>query len=125
MLTDAAIKALKPKEKLYKIVDRDGLYVVVQPSGAIVFRLRRRGETLEAAVIEELVPDRRTGSRLVRRMLRESGADYAIGLTTGPHAGLVRMPVPGMGPILTTRPLASSPPPADDWCLTLGDVELF
>jgi GNAT superfamily N-acetyltransferase len=94
-------------------------------SGAIVFRLRRRGETLEAAVIEELVPDRRTGSRLVRRMLRESGADYAIGLTTGPHAGLVRMPVPGMGPILTTRPLASSPPPADDWCLTLGDVELF
>lgn len=42
MLTDAAIKALKPKEKLYKIVDRDGLYVVVQPSGAIVFRLDYR-----------------------------------------------------------------------------------
>lgn len=32
MLTDAAIKALKPKDKLYKIVDRDGMYVVVQPS---------------------------------------------------------------------------------------------
>ncbi len=28
MLTDAAIKALKPKDKLYKIVDRDGMYVV-------------------------------------------------------------------------------------------------
>lgn len=42
MLTDAAIKALKPKEKLYKIVDRDGMYVVVQPSGAIVFRLDYR-----------------------------------------------------------------------------------
>ena len=39
MLTDTAIKALKPKEKLYKIVDRDGMYVVVQPSGSIVFRL--------------------------------------------------------------------------------------
>ncbi|NTH44013.1 tyrosine-type recombinase/integrase [Agrobacterium rhizogenes] len=38
MLTDASLKALKPKEKLYKIVDRDGMYVVVQPSGAIVFR---------------------------------------------------------------------------------------
>lgn len=42
MLTDAAIKALKPKEKLYNIVDRDGMYVVVQPSGAIVFRLDYR-----------------------------------------------------------------------------------
>ena len=42
MLTDAAIKALRPKEKLYKIVDRDGMYVVVQPSGAIVFRLDYR-----------------------------------------------------------------------------------
>ncbi|NIJ59325.1 integrase [Pseudochelatococcus lubricantis] len=41
-MTDAAIKALKPKEKLYKIVDRDGMYVVVQPSGAIVFRLDYR-----------------------------------------------------------------------------------
>ena len=42
MLTDAAIKVLKPREKLYKIVDRDGMYVVVQPSGAIVFRLDYR-----------------------------------------------------------------------------------
>jgi integrase len=42
MLTDAAIKALKPKDKLYKVVDRDGMYVVVQPSGAIVFRLDYR-----------------------------------------------------------------------------------
>ncbi|WP_395697406.1 tyrosine-type recombinase/integrase [Methylocella sp.] len=42
MLTDAAIKALKPQDKLYKVVDRDGMYVVVQPSGAIVFRLDYR-----------------------------------------------------------------------------------
>lgn len=42
MLTDAAIKALKPGDKLYKVVDRDGMYVVVQPSGAIVFRLDYR-----------------------------------------------------------------------------------
>ncbi|MBN9241190.1 MAG: tyrosine-type recombinase/integrase [Mesorhizobium sp.] len=50
MLTDAGIKNLKPKEKLYKIADRDGMYVVVQPSGAIVFRydyrLNGRRETL-------------------------------------------------------------------------------
>jgi integrase len=50
MLTDTAIKALKPQNKLYKVSDRDGMYVVVQPSGAIVFRcdyrLNGRRETL-------------------------------------------------------------------------------
>lgn len=50
MLTDTAIKALKSKKKLYKVSDRDGMYVVVQPSGAIVFRydyrLNGRRETL-------------------------------------------------------------------------------
>lgn len=50
MLTDAAIKALKPQKKLYKVTDRDGMYVVVQPSGAIVFRhdyrLNGRRETI-------------------------------------------------------------------------------
>lgn len=50
MLTDAAIKALKSQKKLYKVSDRDGMYVVVQPSGAIVFRydyrLNGRRETL-------------------------------------------------------------------------------
>lgn len=42
MLTDAALKALKPKEKIYKVADRDGLYVRVMPSGAISFRLDYR-----------------------------------------------------------------------------------
>ena len=50
MLTDAAIKALKPKNKLYKVADRDGMYVVVQPSGSVVFRydyrMNGRRETL-------------------------------------------------------------------------------
>ena len=91
--------------------------------GGIVFRLRRRGDAVEAAVVEQLVPDRRTGARLVRRLLRETGADYAIGLRTGPSAGL--LPLPGQGPLLTTRPLAASPPSPKEWALTLGDVELF
>ena len=50
MLTDTAIKALRSQNKLYKVSDRDGMYVVVQPSGAIVFRydyrLNGRRETL-------------------------------------------------------------------------------
>ncbi|CCJ05557.1 tyrosine-type recombinase/integrase [Methylocystis sp. SC2] len=42
MLTDAGIKSLKPKDKSYKVTDRDGMYLVVQPSGTIVFRLDYR-----------------------------------------------------------------------------------
>ncbi|WP_432560122.1 GNAT family N-acetyltransferase [Granulicoccus sp. GXG6511] len=93
--------------------------------GGLVFRVRQRGPALEAAVIEQLVPDRLTGARLVARLLKETGADYAIGLRTGPAAGLIPVPVPGFGPILTTRPLAGAPPAVRDWTLTLGDIELF
>ena len=50
MLTDISIKALKPKEKIYKVTDRDGLYVAVTPAGGKVFRydyrVNGRRETL-------------------------------------------------------------------------------
>jgi len=50
MLTDAALKFLKPKKKPYKVADRDGIYVVVSPAGSITFRLdyriNNRRETL-------------------------------------------------------------------------------
>lgn len=38
MLTDVALKNLKPREKPYKVTDRDGMYVYVSPGGAISFR---------------------------------------------------------------------------------------
>jgi hypothetical protein len=50
MLTEIAIKRLKPRDKSYKFADRDGMYVAVLPSGAISFRydyrLNGRRETL-------------------------------------------------------------------------------
>jgi hypothetical protein len=50
MLTDAALRSLKPKEKAYKVADRDGLYVYVLASGTISFRynyaINGRQETL-------------------------------------------------------------------------------
>jgi len=50
MLTDTKLKALKPKDKLYKVSDRDGLYVVVLTSGTVSFRyyyrINDRRETL-------------------------------------------------------------------------------
>ena len=42
MVTDAALKHLKPKEKIYKVTDRDGMYVLVKPSGTLTFRLDYR-----------------------------------------------------------------------------------
>lgn len=42
MLTDTALKHLKSKTKKYKVTDRDGMYVLVIPSGAKTFRLDYR-----------------------------------------------------------------------------------
>ena len=41
-MTDAALKCLKPKAKMYKVTDRDGMYVRVAPTGGMSFRLDYR-----------------------------------------------------------------------------------
>jgi len=50
MLTDAALNSMKAKEKIYKVSDRDGMYISVHPTGSITFRydyrLNGRRETL-------------------------------------------------------------------------------
>ena len=50
MLTDTALKNLKPKSTPYKVTDRDGMYVTVATTGTITFRydyrLNGRRETL-------------------------------------------------------------------------------
>lgn len=50
MLTDTKLRNLKPRDKIYKVNDRDGLYVAVTKAGAISFRhnysIKGRQETL-------------------------------------------------------------------------------
>lgn len=50
MLTDTKIKSFKAKDRLYKVSDRDGLYVAVAKSGTVSFRydyrINGRRETL-------------------------------------------------------------------------------
>jgi len=50
MLTDTKLRNLKPQEKIYKVPDRDGMYVAVTPAGGISFRynysINGRQETL-------------------------------------------------------------------------------
>lgn len=42
MLTDTKLRALKPTGKLYKVPDRDGLYVAVTAAGSVSFRFNYR-----------------------------------------------------------------------------------
>lgn len=50
MLTDFTLRNLKPRSSLYKIVDREGMYVAISPTGSISFRydysINGRRETL-------------------------------------------------------------------------------
>jgi len=50
MLSDTKLRNLKPQEKIYKVADRDGLYVAVTRAGGISFRynytLNGRQETV-------------------------------------------------------------------------------
>jgi hypothetical protein len=41
-LTDKELKNLKPKAKLYKVTDRDGMYAAVTPTGVVSFRYQYR-----------------------------------------------------------------------------------
>jgi GNAT superfamily N-acetyltransferase len=96
------------------------------PDGVIVFRVRRRGGALEAAVCDVVAPP---GARLwsaFREISRQTGADYllASASSAGPGAGFVR--ALGVGPVLTWRPINRAGVPAmSELGLALGDVELF
>jgi len=46
MLTDTKLRNLKPTGKLYKVADRDGLYVAVTPSGTILNRPGFAGDSV-------------------------------------------------------------------------------
>ena len=94
--------------------------------GLLLFRVRQRGRASELVVGDLLLPEASPASvrQLVRSALRATRADYALGLRTVPVTGL--LPLPGQGPILAWRSLASDTmPPLADWKLSLGDIELF
>jgi hypothetical protein len=42
MLSDAACKNAKPKEKVYAITDSEGLYLEIHPNGSKYWRMKYR-----------------------------------------------------------------------------------
>ena len=98
--------------------------------GLVVFRLRRRGSALECTVCEVLVPPGRHVGKVFGAIRRATRADYLLqaGSARGRGASLVdgMVPVHGVGPILTWRPLNRvGVPTMTDLDLSMGDVELF
>ena len=93
--------------------------------GLTVFRLRKRGASVQAAIAETLWPPGmvRAGRRR-GRVLRRSAVDYTISVPQ--RRGIAGIRLPHNGPQLTGRAIVSSAvPPIGEWDLTLGDIELF
>lgn len=92
--------------------------------GVVVFRLRSRGDALEATVCDVLLPPGRRLGPLLGHLLRSTGADYLV--MAGDATRGRALPLPRQGPVLTWRALAPQDTPnRRDLHLTLGDVELF
>lgn len=94
--------------------------------GVVVFRVRRRGSARECSVGSVLSPG--GGARRALQLLHGLGkavdADYLLNMSRTPLRGFI--PMPGQGPRLTAREVATSPPASlRGWDMSLGDIELF
>jgi len=89
MLTDKALKALRPREKPYKRADEKGLYVIVQPDtldadgnvsrrGGIWWRFKYRVDGREKTLSMGTYPD--TSLKLAREQRDQARADLAAGV---------------------------------------------
>ena len=96
--------------------------------GGIVFRVRRRGAALEATICDVIEPDV-PNAKLLRefgRLRKATGADYLLGTQASVRRSWGFAPLPGLGPMLTWRPLARpGVPTLAEVDLVLGDLELF
>lgn len=57
MLSVTQIRALKPKAKPYKVADAKGLFLLVQPSGALLWRVKYRFHGIERKISLGRFPD--------------------------------------------------------------------
>ena len=78
MITDTELRKLRPKEKAFKVADRDGMYVTISTAGTKSFRydyrLNGRRETLTIAQ-----PRSKSCSGGVQRKRQEFSADQLCG----------------------------------------------
>ena len=93
--------------------------------GAAVFRLRQRGDAVEATVVD-LMATGKTRRALVRGIRRASGADYALVASDQRVDATPAVSMPAFSPLVTWRALATETPPTmDRFGFAVGDLELF
>lgn len=75
MLTDAAIRRIKPGEKSFKVSDMHGLYLLVQPNGARYWRLDYRHAEKRGTVALGVYPEVSLKEAREKRASHCSGSD--------------------------------------------------
>lgn len=101
-------------------------YRVVQTDAAAgVVRLRRRGPAVEAVVAEIVSPSVAATRGVLRSIRRLPGVDHVLTLASPPHPAPWLPTIPGLGPHLTLRDLATPAPEVGAFRFSLGDIELF
>ncbi|MEC8484668.1 MAG: Arm DNA-binding domain-containing protein, partial [Pseudomonadota bacterium] len=77
-LTDRELKALKPREKAYKLADEKGLYIEVTPKGSKLWRMKYRFEGREKRLSIGIYPD--VSLKTARLKRDEARSDLAGGI---------------------------------------------
>jgi len=96
--------------------------------GVAVFRQRKRGSSIEADVVDLLVPDDDAARRrraLVAAVAKATKPDHLLVAQHARRSGRAWR-ADRLGPLLTWRAVTETVrPPVADWSLALGDIELF
>jgi len=85
MLTDTAIKKIKPKDKLYKVSDKNGLYLEVNKSGSKIFRFRYRHPQTKKEQIFTIGKYPSIGLKQARDLRDQAKELLAIGIDPNEH----------------------------------------
>jgi GNAT superfamily N-acetyltransferase len=109
-----------------------------EDSALLIYRLRTRGKFIELSLSEVLVTESNKGIEigrtLLKEILRDSNADYAIGIaaTNTPEKNVLKragfFPLGKFGPIVTVKQLNDLPFHVFDWSnwrCSIGDLEIF
>jgi hypothetical protein len=72
VLTDTAVRNAKPKDKPYKVSDSQNLYLLVNPRGSKLWRVKYRINGVERKLAIGLYPEITLAERALPVMLPES-----------------------------------------------------
>lgn len=99
--------------------------VIRTDDAAAVIRVRRRGPAVEIVVAELLAPSRIAAEAVLRKVRGQVDADHIVVAAGGVASLPPMLPLPGAGPGVVVRSLASHAPARSELLFSLGDVEVF